>query len=229
MTPPIQTALDPEARFTGLPVLTEYIDGDVWRLARNVVYRVAIGRLAGRLITIRSGFIFNWASTPSLLWFCLPPAGKAGNPYGIAALVHDWLYEHQAINGEPITRQEADEVFNEVLRYVGVHRWLAATMWAGVRIGGWLPWWRNGDAKAEAEFLKLKLAPPPSSILPPFQPSNLPPFQPSNPPTLQDAPGIGLLGLKPQGGAEDPASVLQKSSVVLQKVSETPPPEGSTP
>jgi hypothetical protein len=47
--------------------------------------------------------------------------------------------------------------------------------------------------------------------------------------TLHDAPGIGLLGLKPQGGAEGPASVLQKSSVVLQKVSETPPPEGNTP
>jgi len=210
LPPPIQSAIDPEARFTGLPVLTEYIDGDVWRLARNVVYRVAIGRLAGRLLTIRNGFIFNWASTPSLLWFCLPPAGKSGNPYGIAALVHDWLYEHQAINSEPITRQEADDVFNDVLRYVGVHRWLAATMWAGVRIGGWLPWRRR---KSEDGISRIE-----DSI-----------FNSQSERTLHNAPGIGLLGLKPQGGAEGPASVLQKSSVVLQKVSETPPPEGNTP
>jgi hypothetical protein len=222
LPPPIQSALDPEARFTGLPVLTEYIDGDVWRLARNVVYRVAIGRLAGRLLTIRNGFVFNWASTPSLLWFCLPPAGKAGNPYGIAALVHDWLYEHQAINGEPITRQEADDVFNDVLRYVGVHRWLAATMWAGVRIGGWLPWRsrksEDGISKIEDSSPKPESASLQSSI-----------FNSQSERTLHDAPGIGLLDFKPQGGAEGPASVLQKSSVVLQKVSETPPPEGNTP
>ena len=139
--------IDPCRRFTGLPVLTAYIDGDTWRLVRDVTYRVCEGPHAGKLLTVRSGFVFDWASTPSLLWFCLPKAGKTGNPYGIAALIHDWLYEHKAIAGQPITRAEADEVFLEVLRYLGVHGWFARMMWSGVRVGGW--WgWRSGAGAA---------------------------------------------------------------------------------
>lgn len=212
--------IDPERRFCGLPVATEYIDGALWKLTRNVAYVIKGGIHAGKTLTVRSGFLFDWASTPSLLWFCLPPAGKSGNPYGIAALIHDWLYAHKAINGQPITRAEADEVFNEICRYVGCHRWLAATMWAGVRLGGWLPWWmgKTEDCRLQIE----DSTPKPESAN--FQSSI---FNPQSAPTLQDASGGGLLDSKPQGGAQGPATILQKSFGVLQKVSETAPAEES--
>jgi hypothetical protein len=145
--------IDPCRRFTGLPVLTAYIDGDTWRLVRDVTYRVCEGPHAGKTLTMRSGFVFDWASTPSLLWFCLPKAGKKGNPYGIAALIHDWLYRHRAIAGQPITRAEADEVFLEVLRYLGVHNWFARMMWSGVRVGGWL-FWKSGAAAGTEQTLQ---------------------------------------------------------------------------
>ena len=128
--------IDPARRFTGLPVLTEYIDGRHWRLARSVRYVVQDGRLC----TVREGFVFDWASIPRIFWHILPPAGVAGHPYGIAALVHDWLYRHGAIQGEPIDRLTADRVFLDIMLYVGVRPLIARTMYRAVRLGGWCGW-----------------------------------------------------------------------------------------
>ena len=130
---------DPESRFTGLPLELIYIDGIDWIIKGAVTYRTE----AGEHCTVRRGFVFDFASVPRPLYCLYPPAGTKGNPYGVAALVHDWLYVHRKIDGRPITRREADAVFYEIMRYVGCRRTLAYAMWIAVRVGGWIPWMRR--------------------------------------------------------------------------------------
>jgi hypothetical protein len=138
------TTPDPEARFCGLPPCVEYVDGRQWRLHRDISYTIATGRFAGATSTVRAGFEFDWASVPAVLWPVLPPAGNGRNHYGIAALWHDWLMVHHAIGGYPCERRDADDLFREIMLYVGVSRWLARAMWLAVRAGSWAAW-RKGE------------------------------------------------------------------------------------
>jgi hypothetical protein len=139
---------DPELRFSGLPILTEYLDGQTWRLVREVSYRTE----AGPTSTIRGGFHFDFASVPRVFWRLFPPTGLRGQPYGIAALVHDWLYVHQAIAGVRIDRQTADRVFLEILIYVGCHRLTRRLMYMAVRVGGGRYWRRNARSAVECPY-----------------------------------------------------------------------------
>ena len=120
---------DPEYRFTGLPLRVDCVDGLIWEVVREVTYRTE----AGELSTIREGFKFDFASVPRGLWWLYPPTGTKGNPYGIAALVHDWLLMHHKIGGRSITRKEADDIFLEIMLYTGCRKTLAYMMWAAVR------------------------------------------------------------------------------------------------
>lgn len=137
---------DPDNRLSGFPLTVHYIDGRCWRLASNASYRTA----AGLLSTVRTGFVFDWASVPRIFWHIFPPAGLRGQPYGIASMFHDWLYVHQRIAGRAITRLEADALFLEIMLYTGVNRHVAAILYRAVRIGGWYAWRRNADAIAPA-------------------------------------------------------------------------------
>ena len=125
----ISPECDPDYRFTGLPLRVEHIDGPKWELVREVTYRTE----AGELSTVREGFQFDFASVPRALWWLYPPTGTKGNPYGIAALVHDWLLVHHKIGGRAITRKEADDIFLEVMLYTGCRKTLAYTLWMAVR------------------------------------------------------------------------------------------------
>lgn len=137
--PPIP---DPEGRFSGLVhggISTITTAGGEVMLDSAVSYRLQSGEVS----TVREGFIFDWASIPRIFAGVLPPSGDGKNCYGIAALFHDWLYCHRKIGGRPVTRAECDEVFLEIMLYVGVSRWLARTMWLAVRLAGWVPWARR--------------------------------------------------------------------------------------
>ena len=127
---------DPDYRFTGLPLRVEHVDGQTWELVREVTYRT----MAGELSAVRTGFHFDFASVPRALWWLYPPHGTKGNPYGIAALIHDWIYAHRKIGGRRVTRKEADDLFLEIMIYLGVRKSLAYTMWMAVRSFGWIPW-----------------------------------------------------------------------------------------
>ena len=119
---------DPDYRFTGLPLKVEYIDGIDWKLVADVSYRTE----AGEVSTVREGFVFDFASVPRPLWWLYPPTGTKGNPYGIAALLHDWLLTHKKIGGRPIVRSEADSIFLEIMLYLGVRTTMAYTMYFAV-------------------------------------------------------------------------------------------------
>jgi len=125
----ISPECDPNYRFTGLPLRVKQLDKRMYELERGVTYRTE----AGELSTVREGFHFDFASVPRALWWLYPPTGTKGNPYGIAALIHDWLLTHHKIGGRKITRKEADDIFLEIMLYTGCRKTLAYTMWMAVR------------------------------------------------------------------------------------------------
>ena len=134
---------DTEQRFAGLPLAVHYIDGCSWELASTLSYRLKDGRVS----TVRPPFVFDFASIPRPLWRIAPPTGLKDNPYGMAALFHDWAYEHGMIAGDPIDRIDADRLFLEIMLYVGVNRVLARIMYRAVRVGGWHGWARARRAQ----------------------------------------------------------------------------------
>ena len=133
---------DPENRFTGMPLAVEFIDGINWRLSHSLSYRTK----AEETTTAKGGFVFDFASVPWFLKWFYPSAGDGESLYGLASLWHDWLYCHRKIGGRAITRKEADNLFYEIMRYVGVSWWTASRMWRAVRAFGWVPW---GQRKPE--------------------------------------------------------------------------------
>lgn len=86
-----------------------------------------------RVIEVPSGFKTDLASIPRLLWNILPPFGR----YDAAAVIHDYLY---ATNG--VTRGQADSVLREAMDSLDVNALVADVIYAGVRVGGWVPWKR---------------------------------------------------------------------------------------
>jgi hypothetical protein len=129
---------DAESRFIDFPLVVEYVDGNLWRVHREVGYRLR----DGRCVMARKGFEFDFASVPWLLRWLAPKTGFADNPYGPAALFHDVLYRDGMVEGGAITRAYADGVFLEIMLYLGVSWWLANGMYWAVRMGsGWV--WRK--------------------------------------------------------------------------------------
>ncbi len=127
---------DLENRFAGLPIAVAYIDGVNWRFLKHISYRTK----ANEISTIRKGFVLDFASVPQIMWWLYP---STGFPYAIAACWHDWLYCHRKIGGREIKRKEADELFYEIMRYVGCSWWTAARLYRWVRAFGWIPWGRR--------------------------------------------------------------------------------------
>lgn len=126
----------------------EFIDGKNWRVIHTFVYD--IGDLgSGKSVVIPEGFITDFASIPRGLWNVLPPTGG----YGKAAVVHDYLYRGGYIttilgnvetHNNP-TRAETDAILKEAMDVSGVGRVTRWTIWAGVRVGGWLAWNKGHD------------------------------------------------------------------------------------
>jgi hypothetical protein len=131
--------LDPESRFAGMPIEVEYIDGIEWKLKGDVSYLTMVGETS----TVKAGFVYDFASIPRWLFWLYPPAGDGSNCYGVAATFHDWLYAHRKIGGREITRKEADDLFKEIMLYIGVSEHIAALMYRAVRMFGWMPWGRR--------------------------------------------------------------------------------------
>ncbi len=110
-------------------------------------------KFAYGLIVVPAGFISDGASIPRIFW---PIIGDPWGRYGKAAVLHDWLYQKQErykkglaygtgptdvpITLTSITRKEADDIFLEAMKILGVAPWRRNLMYAGVRVFGWLAW-----------------------------------------------------------------------------------------
>jgi len=93
--------------------------------------------LAG--VHIPAGTWTDFGSVPWLGRWLVPKMGRALGAY----LGHDHLYQTQET-----TRQYADRLMLEVMRWYGVPWWRRLLAYAGVRAGGWVAWRRNAKIKA---------------------------------------------------------------------------------
>ena len=110
------------------PLELEWVDGHNWLVTRDFVYVTDV-RLADSVICVPAGFVTDFASIPRVLWALLPPTGE----YGKAAVIHDYRYRTPG----KATRSQADSVLLEAMKAAGVGRFTRATIYSGVRVGGW--------------------------------------------------------------------------------------------
>lgn len=86
-------------------------------------------------IYVPVGFITDFASIPRIARMIIPKLGL----WNKAAVVHDYLYRHD-YPGRWFTRREADIVFRDAMRDLGVAKWKIRVMYRAVRMFGWLAW-----------------------------------------------------------------------------------------
>lgn len=121
--------------FTTPLVVSPLTDGRRWRLVFPFGYDVGYEGSDDR-ITVPTGFVTDFASTPPPIWWLIPPWGK----YGKAAVVHDYLYLVKTR-----TRKEADGIFREAMVVLGVPEWQVFVIYWAVRLFGWPAWhYRKG-------------------------------------------------------------------------------------
>jgi len=111
------------------PVEPHYHDLPMGR-ARRLINDVTV-LINGQPHVIPAGFVTDGASVPRGLWNLFPPFGR----YNKAALLHDWLYQFGTM-----TRAQADWVFLEAMKELGVGLLTRWAMYSGVRAGGWVAW-----------------------------------------------------------------------------------------
>jgi Protein of unknown function (DUF1353) len=112
--------------FTDNPALVVLPRPDYWAVVAPLVWDSPTLHL-----TIPVGFITDLASIPKVLRNTLDVDGRSRAP----AILHDWLYCTQHS-----TRAFADSMLREALGEYGENAATAWVYWAGVRLGGWLPW-----------------------------------------------------------------------------------------
>lgn len=115
------------------PVLVNLPDGINWMVMQDFTYEAD----SGKKYTIDAGFIFDLASIPQVFKNILSPYGK----YTAAAILHDYFYKtvpHQF--PEPMTREEADNIFFEGMKSSGVDEVTCYIMYETVKGFGGSSW-----------------------------------------------------------------------------------------
>ena len=108
----------------GISVDVRALDEKNWKLLQTFEYRGA-----RRTFVIEAGVTTDFASVPRPFVWLIPPYGL----YTRAAVLHDVLCD-QGVERD-VSRRDADGIFRQALRILGVpflQRWL---MWVGVRLG----------------------------------------------------------------------------------------------
>lgn len=87
---------------------------------------------SNKIVKVPAAFLTDGATIPRAFWFWASPIGR----HAQAAILHDYLCEYLTIqvDGVPtrITRKEADLIFKESLLVLGVSKFKANIMYAGV-------------------------------------------------------------------------------------------------
>lgn len=95
----------------------------LWRLATRFRY------IGTKIIEVPIGFITDGASVPRVFWSLFSPAGS----YLGAAVIHDYLYHTKMFS-----RELCDKIFLEAMKAAGVGFLTRQTVYAAVRLGGWV-------------------------------------------------------------------------------------------
>lgn len=118
--------------------------GNEYMLCIDFTYDRSRATYWPKKIQIKAWFVFDWASIPRLArWYSCPMSTDTL----IAALVHDYLYKNNIW-----TREEADEIFNEIMFLHLVRTDKRLVFFLGVRIGGWKAW--NEHLKSNKKLWK---------------------------------------------------------------------------
>ncbi len=135
------------SQFTEALVISPLADGKTWVLINPFGYEIG-KEGSGDLISVKPGFMTDFASIPRLFWAILPKWGKYGN----AAVIHDWLYWSQKKS-----RKESDNIMLEAMTVLTVKKWKKKLIYYAVRLFGWIAWKRNRwDRNAGFERVKMK-------------------------------------------------------------------------
>ena len=96
----------------------------------------------GKRVTVPVGFRSDGASVPRFFWrFVFPPGDTRAMR---AAFVHDWIYR---THPDGWTKEEADELFRELLLEDGMPERYARRPYWGVRLFGGDAWHQGGQVR----------------------------------------------------------------------------------
>ncbi len=116
--------------FTSPLIVIPLDNGRTWELHRSFVYHIGT-KYNKAVVKVPAGFVTDFASVPSFLWWWLPPFGK----YTKATVLHDFIYKtHQ------VSRRMADLIFYEAMKVGGTPKWKAKIIYSAVRWWGGLAW-----------------------------------------------------------------------------------------
>lgn len=94
-----------------------------------------------------TNFVTDLTSVPRVFWSLVPKQGS----YAYGAVVHDYLYWHQSLDGEPIERETADRIFKLAMDDMKVSPGKTATIFKAVRWFGGGAWRHNQKLKSQGE------------------------------------------------------------------------------
>ncbi|MFG3962074.1 DUF1353 domain-containing protein [Escherichia coli] len=112
------------SRFT-TPAILEMLDHFLWRVHEPFDFYLSDDN--SDVIEVPAGFITDLATVPRVFWMILPPDGR----YAKAAIIHDYMYDN-ALR----TRREADRIFLDGMKVLGVPCWKRMIMYGAVRLFG---------------------------------------------------------------------------------------------
>jgi hypothetical protein len=113
-----------------IPAITYHTRRRKWMLVFDYTFTIE-----GKEYQIPTGFTFDLASIPRLLW-----AFTAPFELSIAApLVHDYLYQTGGISGK-VTRKQSDMKFRELMKAEGISLWRREVAYWAVRAFGKKHW-----------------------------------------------------------------------------------------
>ena len=107
------------------------IDGCWWQTTREFEFWYDVGKKRYTYV-VPDKFKTDFASIPRLLW---PVIGHPAGEYAQAAVLHDYLYRFRVTS-----RSDADAIFLEGMRVLGVGLVRRRAMWAAVRTFGMFAW-----------------------------------------------------------------------------------------
>ena len=117
----------PQVSFSG-PAITEFHPANDNRPWFFTVHHSFTVRWKGITLIIPEGFETDLASIPQILQNIIPLIGN----HLQAAIVHDMCYRSKV----GVSKKDADDMFYDAMRSLGVSWWKAQTMYQAVRMFG---------------------------------------------------------------------------------------------
>lgn len=116
------------SKFT-TPLKLEFLDYKNFKLLEAFEYYKEND--ANDIVKVPKNFVTDFATVPKIFWSILPPNGTKKNRYGKSAVLHDYCYDKDCKYN--FTRKEADDLFLESMKAVGVSKIVRYTLYYCVR------------------------------------------------------------------------------------------------